>query len=90
MAELVALGGAGNAAGDAGELHGSRTAGQADAVGHLGDGADLGEFVVVPRDQEDAILVTDVDGERHVHGGEDHGVIQRDENHRGHLMLHFL
>ena len=36
------------------------------------------------------ILVTDVDGKRHVHGGEDHGVVQRDENQRGHLKLHFL
>ena len=83
-AGLVGLRGARDAAGDAGELHGSRTAGEADAVGHLRDGADLGEFVVVPRYQEDAILVTDVNGERDVHGGEDHGVVQRDENHRGH------
>ena len=87
---MVGVGRPDDAAGDAGQLDGSRSAGQADVVGHLGDGADLREFVVVPRDQQDAILVTDVNGKRDVHGGEDHGVVQRDENHRGHLKLHFL
>ena len=87
---MIGVGGSRDAAGDAGELDGAAAAGQPDAVGHLGDGADLGEGVVVPRDEQHAILVTDVDGKRDVHGGEDHGVVQRDENHRGHLKLHFL
>ena len=89
-AEVVGVRRAGDAAGDAGELHGARAAGQADAVGHLGDGADLGELAVMARDEQDALLVADVDGKRHVHGGEDHGVVQRDENQRGHLKLHLL
>ena len=89
-AGVVGVGGAGDAAGDAGELHGARAAGQADAVGHRRDRADLGERVVVARDEQYAILVTDVDGKRHVHGGEDHGVVHRDENQRGHLKLHLL
>jgi hypothetical protein len=87
-AGVVGVGGAGDAAGDAGQLHGTGAAGEADAVGHRSDGADLGKCVVVARDEQHAILVTDVDGERHVHGGEDHGVVQRDENQRGHLKLH--
>ena len=87
-AGVVRVGGAGDTAGDAGELHGAGAAGEADAVGHRSDGADLGERVVMARDEQYAILVTDVDRERHVHGGEDHGVVQRDENQRGHLKLH--
>ena len=39
------LGGAGDAAVKALEGDGARAAGQADAVGDLGDGADVGEFV---------------------------------------------
>ncbi len=89
-AELVALRGAGDATGNAGKLDGASPTGQADAVRHRRDRADRGERVVVARDEQYAILVTDVDGKRHVHGGEDHGVVQRDENQRGHLKLHFL
>ena len=63
---------------------GAAAAGQADAVGDLGDRADLRELAVVARDEQDALLVADVDGERHVHGGEDDGVVEGDEQERGH------
>src|SRR3712207_8349283 len=47
--------------------------------GHLGDGADLGVGALMARDQKDSLLVAHVDGEGHVHGGEDDGVVKRDE-----------
>ena len=89
-AQLVGVGGAGDAEGNAGKLDCARPTVEADAVRHRRDRADRGEGVFVARDEQNAILVTDVDGKRHVHGGEDHGVVQRDENQRGHLKLHFL
>ena len=73
------MGGARDAAGDAGELDGAGAAGQADAVGDLGDGADLGELAVVAGDEQHALLVTRVDGEGHIHGGEDDGVVEGEE-----------
>ena len=75
----VGVRGAGDTAGDAGQGHGTRAAGQADAVGHLGDRADLGELAVMTGDEQHALLVTRVDGEGHIHGGEDDGVVQGEE-----------
>ncbi len=80
----VGVGGARDAAGDAGELHGAAAAGQADAVGDLGDRAHLGELAVVAGDEQHALLVTRVDGEGHIHGGEDDGVVEGEEQERGH------
>ena len=80
----VGVGRARDAAGDAGELHGAAAAGQADAVGHLGDRADLGELAVVAGDEQHALLVTRVDGEGHIHGGEDDGVVEGEEQEGGH------
>ena len=87
---MVGVGGAGDTAGDAGELHRAGAAGHADDVRDLGDGADGGELVLVAGNQEDPLLVAHVDGKRHIHGREDHGVVQRDEQQRGHLKLHLL
>ena len=87
----VGVRGAGDAAGDAGERDGAAAAGQADVVGDLGDRADLGELALVARDEQDALLVAHVDGKRHIHGGEDHRVVQRDEQEGCHgVWLHFL
>ena len=80
----VGMGGAGDAAADARQRHGPRAAGQADAVGDLGDRADLGERPVVARDQQHALLVPDIDGEGHIHGGEDDCVVEGNEQERGH------
>ena len=75
---------AGDAAGDAGERDGAAAAGEADAVGDLGDRADLGELAVVAGDEQHALLVAHVDGEGDVHGGEDDGVVEGDEQERSH------
>jgi hypothetical protein len=47
------------------ECDGARTAGQADAVGHFSDGADIGEFLLVPGNEQHPILVARIDGEGH-------------------------
>ena len=89
LAGGVGVRGARDAAGDAGERHGAAAAGQPHAVGDLGDRADLGELAVVARDQQHAILVARVDGQRHVHGGEDDRVVEGDEQERGHVRVAF-
>jgi hypothetical protein len=71
--------GAGHTARDAREGDGAAAAGKADVVGDLGDRADLGELALVTRDEQNALLVAHADGKRHIHGGEDHRVVQRDE-----------
>ena len=85
------MGGARDTAGDAGEGDGAAAAGKPDVVGDLGDRADLGELALVARDEQDPLLVANADGKRHIHGGEDHRVVQRDEQERCHgVWLHFL
>ena len=71
--------GAGDSAVEAVQRDGATAAGEADAVGDLGDGADLRVLVVVLGHEQHAILVADVDGEGDVHVGEDDDVFQRDE-----------
>ena len=63
----VGLGGAGDAAVEPFERDGGRAAGQPDAVGHVGDGADVGVLALVLGHEQDALLVADVDRQRHVH-----------------------
>ena len=70
--------GAGDAAVEALQCDGTRSAGQAHAVGDLGDGADAGVFLLVVGNEEDAVLLTGVDGKRERHTGEDDDVVQRD------------
>ncbi len=86
---MVGVRGARDAAGDAGERDGAAAAGQADAVGDLGDRADLGELAVVAGDEQHALLVARVDGEGHVHGGEDDGVVEGEEQEGGHVREAF-
>ena len=41
--------------------------------------------------EQDPLLVAHADGKRHIHGGEDHRVVQRDEQEGCHgVRLHFL
>ena len=54
-------------------------AGEADAIGDLGDCADLRVLVIVLGHEQHTILIADVDGEGHVHVGEDDDVFQGDE-----------
>ena len=86
----IGVGGAGDAAGDAGEGHGAAAAGEAHLVGDLGDRADLGELALVTRDEQDARLVADVDGQRDVHRGEDDGVVEGYEEKRSCEKLRLL
>ena len=58
---------------------GGGAARQPDAVGHAGDGADRGVLALVLRHEQHAVLVADLDGQRHVHVGEDDDVVERDE-----------
>jgi len=53
--------------------------GQLDAIADSGHDADLGELLVVARDEHDALVVTHGNGERDAHAGENHHVIQRDQ-----------
>ena len=79
VAERVGLGGAGDAAVQPAQRGRAAAAGQADGVRDLGDGADLGELGLVTGDEQDALLVADVDGQRDVHGREDDGVVERNQ-----------
>jgi hypothetical protein len=78
--------GACDAAMQAGERHRPAAAGQAHAIGDLGDGADGRVLLLVLRHQQDTLLVAHVDGQRHVHVGEDHEVFQWDEQQLAHAI----
>ena len=82
-AQRVGVGGADDAAVQPGEGDGARAAGQADAVGDLGDGADRGVLVLVPRHQQHAVLVADVHRQGDGHAREHDGVVERDEQQFG-------
>ena len=87
----VGVRGARDTAGDAGQGDGTAAAGEPDVVGDLGDRADLGELALVAGNEQHTLLVAHADGKRHIHGGEDHRVVQRDEQERCHgVWLHFL
>ena len=83
----VGAGCAGDAAVQALEGDGPTTAGQADAVRHLGDGADLRVLVVVLGHEQHAILLADVDGEGDVHVGEDDDVFQGDQQQADRVLV---
>jgi len=75
----VGVGGADDAAMQAGQCDGVGAAGQPDMIGHLGDGADLRVLLLVLRHQQDARFVADVDRQRDGHAREHDGVLERDE-----------
>ena len=79
-------GGAGHRAVAADQRHGEAAAGDLDALGHFGDDADLGEFVVPARHEQDARVGAGIDRERHRHAGKDDGVIERNESERSHEL----
>ena len=72
------------------ERHRAGAAGQADAVGDLGNGPDLGIVTFVDRYEQDALLVAHVYGERHVHVREDDDVLQRNEKQSFQNLSHHL
>ena len=73
------MGGAGDATVQALEGDGAGAAGQPDAVGDLGDGADVGEFLFVSGHEQHPLLLAGVDRERERHAREDHDVVERDQ-----------
>ena len=75
------LGSAGDPAVPAGERRRPRTAGQPDDVGGLGDRADVGVDAVVDGDEQDPLAFGHVDRQRHGHVREDHGFLERDQQH---------
>ena len=83
----VRLGGADDAAVQAGQRDGATAAGQADALADLGDGADLRVLALVPGHEQHALLVAGLGGQGDVHAGEDDEVVQWYEQqlaHRSH------
>ena len=90
LAGRIGVRGACDAAVEAGERDGAAAARQADLLDDLGNGADLGVLALVDRDEQDALLVADVDGERDGHVGEDNDVFERNQEqscHRVHLTV---
>ena len=79
LAAWVALGRAQDAAMQAVQHDRAAAAGQPDGLDDLGNGADGRIFVLVVRDEEDALLVGGVDRQRDGHVREDDGVLQRDQ-----------
>ena len=80
----VGLGGARDRAMEAVQRDGVAAAGQPHRVGHLGHGADLRVLAFVLGHEQHALLVADVDGQRHAHVGEDDDVVQRHEQELAH------
>ena len=73
------VGGAGDPAVEAVQLDGAGAAGQPDAIGDLGHGADAGEIALVAGDEQDALLLAGIDRQRDGHAREDDGVVERNQ-----------
>ena len=80
----VGLRRAGDAARDAFEHRAAGAAGEPDALGDAGDGAHGGVLALMARNEQHALLVADVDGQRDVHRREHDGVFKWDEEQGGH------
>ena len=88
-AEFIIAGGAGNAAHLAGEGNGASAAGQPHALSDARDRPDLRELRAVTGDEQNALVVADVHGERDVHSREHDRVVERDQQKLGHAGLPF-
>ena len=84
----IARRGAGDSTMEAVQRDSAPAAWQPDAIGDLGDGADLRVLVLVLGHEQHALLVADVDGEGHVHVGEDDDVFQGDEEEAYRVLAH--
>ena len=78
-AHRVGVGRAGDAAAGALERAPCAPPGRRDPLGDAGDGADGGVLALVPRDEQDLLVVADVDRQGDVHRREDDGVVEGDE-----------
>jgi hypothetical protein len=78
------------------QRYGEPAAGQPDALGHVSHDADLGVGVVVPGNEEDAVVGADVDGQRNRHARKHDCVVQGDDSKPVHsgtivrLLVHFV
>ena len=75
----IGMGGARDATVETGQGDRPAAAGQPYAIGYLGDGADASVLALVHRNEDHALLVARVDGQRHGHVREDDDVFERDE-----------
>jgi hypothetical protein len=71
------------------EGHRPSASGQSNPIGDLSDGADAGEFMLVPGHEKDALLLAGIDGERERHAREDDGVVRRDQEKTAHQLFTF-
>jgi hypothetical protein len=81
----IGVRGAGDSSVEADQVDRAASAGQADALAHLGDGADGGVLAFVARNEQHALLVADLHVDGDVHVREDDDVVQWDEQQRAHV-----
>ena len=79
----IGVRGARDPAVQAGQRHGAASAGKAHGVDDVGNRADGGKIVLVARNEQHALLVADVHGQRDVHVGKDDDVFERNEQQGG-------
>ena len=83
----VGLGGAGDAAVQAGEDGGIAATGEFRPFDDVGDHADVRVLGFVPGNERTLLLVADVDREGDGHAGEDDGVVEGDQSQVGHGVV---
>ena len=86
LAGRVGVCGAGDAAVEPGQGDRTAAAGEPDLLRDLRDGADRCVFAIVDGNEQNALLVADVDGERDSHVREDDDVLQWDQEKRCHVV----
>ena len=86
----IGLGGAGNGAVQPVQGDCASASGQAHLVGHFRDRADLCVLALVLGHEQHALVVADVDRQRHAHVGEDDDVVQGDEQKLRHCVFTLL
>jgi hypothetical protein len=85
LSVAVGSGGAGQCTVEAHQRHGVAPAAKLDALGDLGDDADLRVFVAAARHQQDAGVGARIDGEGYRHAGEDDGVVEGNQSIGSHV-----
>ena len=81
------VGGSGDASVEAVQGDGGAASGQAHPSRDLGDGSDPRVLALVHRHEEHALVIPDVDGQRHRHVREDDAVLERDQQQVGQETL---
>jgi len=81
------LSGTGDAPVETVQGHGGGSSGQPHAPRDLGNGSDARVLALVHRHEEDALVVADIDGQRHRHVRENDAVLERDQQQIGQETL---